>query len=139
MSDGSRSEIAEKLRTKASQHPTVAELTDRLEQFGEDVEDTGLYISTSATPGITVNGEVRVSIARLYSVEDGDRQLVGQLQAVREVDHPLATWELNFYAHSPDNFHTNQIDDQGQWFVRVLDLHYKRVEEQVEIAPEIEA
>lgn len=139
MSDGSRSEIAETLRTKASQHPTVARLTSQLEDFGDGPEETGLYISTSKTPGITVNGEIRVSVARLYSVDEGDRQLVGQLQATREVDHPLATWELKFYAHSPENFHTNEMEKTEQWFVRVLDLHYQRVDEQAQVTPEIEA
>lgn len=136
------SEMADELRTKARDHPTVVSLVNQLDETQDapsDSADEGLYVDTAQTPGITVNGELRVSVARVHSVTDDGCRLVGQVQAVRVVDHPLKSWELRLYTHVPENFHTNDYDEVESWFLRVLDLHYEQANDQLDVAPEIPA
>lgn len=136
------SEMADELRNNAQEHPTFLTLQDQLTQTDgapRGTENEGLYVDTEPAPGIVVNGELRVSVARVHSVTSEGQRLVGQIQAVLVVDHPLESWDLRFYVHDPENFHTNDFDDTHAWFVRILDLHYDQATEQVEMAPQIEA
>lgn len=137
MPDATTSEMAAELRSKAHEHPTVMTLVDQLDEThgAPEADAEGLYVDTRSTPGITVNGELRVSVARLHSVTDDDTRLVGQIQAVRVVDHPLKTWELRFYVHVPEHFHTEEFDDTNDWFLRVQELHYEEAEQSLELAP----
>jgi hypothetical protein len=118
--------MADELRSKAHEHPTLGAPEG-------DVE--GLFVDTRSTPGITVNGELRVSVARIHSVTGDEQRLVGQVQAVRVVDHPLKTWELRFYVHVPEHFHTQEFEDTNDWFLRVQELHYEQADDQLELAP----
>lgn len=120
------SDIAARLRYHARQHPTVASLLRDLPALpAEGTPEPGLYTETRATPGITVNGELRVSVLRLYSVTAEGKQLVGQLQATRVLDHPLASWRLHHYLHVPKFFATVRCEDETSWFMRVLEVHYR--------------
>jgi hypothetical protein len=129
--------MADELRSKAHEHPTLVTLVDQLDETHGapegDVE--GLFVDTRSTPGITVNGELRVSVARIHSVTGDEQRLVGQVQAVRVVDHPLKTWELRFYVHVPEHFHTQEFEDTNDWFLRVQELHYEQADDQLELAP----
>jgi hypothetical protein len=137
MPDAPTSEMADELRSKAHEHPTLVTLVDQLDETHGapegDVE--GLFVDTRSTPGITVNGELRVSVARIHSVTGDEQRLVGQVQAVRVVDHPLKTWELRFYVHVPEHFHTQEFEDTNDWFLRVQELHYEQADDQLELAP----
>lgn len=142
MPDAPTSKMADELRSKAHEHPTLVTLLDQLDESqGAPDQDSaqGLYVDTRSTPGITVNGELRVSVARIHSVTDDEQRLVGQVQAVRVVDHPLKSWDLRFYVHVPEHFHTNEFEDTNDWFLRVQELHYEEADEQLQVAPEIEA
>jgi hypothetical protein len=137
MPDAPTSEMADELRSKAHEHPTLVTLLDQLDetQGAPEASEEGLYVDTRSTPGITVNGELRVSVARLHSVTDDEQRLVGQIQAVRVVDHPLKAWELRFYVHVPEHFHTQEFEDTNDWFLRVQELHYEQADDHLEIAP----
>jgi hypothetical protein len=137
MPDAPTSKMADELRSKAHEHPTFVTLVDQLDESngapGQDASE-GLYVDTRSTPGITVNGELRVSVARIHSVTEDDVRLVGQVQAVRVVDHPLTSWELRFYVHVPQHFHTNEFEDTNEWFLRVQEIHYNEAEDNLELA-----
>lgn len=134
------SEMAAKLRSKAREHPTVATLDAQLPTLPESgAPDQGLYIETRKTPGLTVNGELRVSVARIKSVGPDGPRLVGQIQAVRAVDHPLESWELRLFEHEPEYFSTERHDDPEAWFVRLLDLHYEATDAQADIELDVTA
>lgn len=128
------SEMTTRLREQAHEHPTVATITTHLPEIpDEGATEEGLYVETGKTPGLVVNGELRVSMVRVFSVGSDGRKLVGQLQAVREVDHPLRTWELRMYVHEPEHFATTEKEDTQAWFVRLLDLHYETTDAQAEL------
>jgi hypothetical protein len=131
----STSDDADVLRSKARNHPTVTALEDQLPELDDDPEP-GLYIDTRAAPGLTVNGELRVSVARVHSADEDGETLVGQVQAVREVDHPLEEWRLKLYWHRPEHFCTEHVEDADAWFLQVLDSHYAATDAEPE--PEIE-
>lgn len=130
--------MADALRSKALDHPTVTRLVDQLPALPETPEP-GLYVETSKAPGLVVNGELRVSVARIFTVDEEGKTLIGQVQAVREVDHPLAEWHLRTYKHTPKHFHTEQVDDVQSWFVGVLEQHYKASDIEPELETGIEA
>lgn len=123
MPGNEKRDMAKTLRAKALDHPTVQQLEDQLPELGDEPAP-GLYLETRTTPGLVVNGEMRVSVARLHSVDEEDTKLLGQIQAVREVDHPLKEWRLKLYWHQPDHFCTEHVEDPETWFLQVLDQHY---------------
>lgn len=138
MPGATTSQKADALRSKALDHPTVKRLTDQLDALEADPEP-GLYVDTASAPGMVVNGELRVSVARVHSVDEDGESLVGQIQAVREVDHPLDTWSLTLYWHEAEHFCTEEIDDVQSWFVQVLDQHYRSCEVEPELDLAVEA
>lgn len=134
--------MADKLRSKAREHATLVTLVDQLTEIDQaPTQDAaeGLYIDTASAPGITVNGELRVSVARIHSVTADGQRLVGQVQASLVVDHPLRSWDLRFYVHVPEHFHTKEFEEANAWFLRMLELHYEEAEEQLTVAPDVEA
>ncbi|MDX1611182.1 MAG: hypothetical protein R3185_02350 [Candidatus Thermoplasmatota archaeon] len=132
---------AARLRASALNHPTVLSLGRDLPSLPrEGPVEPGLYLDKSKVPGILVNGEVRVSLARIFSVDpSGKRQLIGQVQATRVRDHPLETWELRYYVHVHKFYATHKVDDETQWFLQVLEQHYKAGGDEVDLTAEIEA
>ncbi len=130
---------ADALRAKALEHPTVKRLATQLPTLPEGEPDEGLYVETHQTPGLVVNGELRVSVARVFTVDDEGATLIGQIQAVRTVDHPLAQWEIRCYKHTPQHFHTEHFDDVQAWFVDVLEQHYKASDAEPALETGIEA
>lgn len=137
----STEDVAAKLREHASNHTTVLTLKRDLPELptGGPV-DQGLYMDLQEVPGMVVNGELRVSVARLVSVgHDGTHKMVGQIQATRVLDHPLETWSMRFYVHVHRFFATHEVDHQEQWFVRVLEQHYRNGGDQVALEPAVEA
>lgn len=96
--------------------------------------DDGLYVEARKTPGLVVNGELRVSVLRVVSVNEEGQRLVGQVQAVHEVDNPLSTWQLRLYTHEPEHFQTEKVEGAEAWFVELLELHYRKTD----AAPELE-
>lgn len=138
MPDTAISQKANVLRSKALDHPTVQRLTDQLDAL-EDGAEPGLYVDASPAPGMVVNGELRVSVVRVHSVDEDGESLVGQIQAVREVDHPLDTWSLKLYWHEPEHFCTEEVEEAESWFVQVLDQHYRTSEAEPELDHQIEA
>lgn len=136
----STSEKAANLRSKAHEHPTVASVKTQLPELPQEgTPEDGLYVEARKTPGIVVNGELRVSVLRLISVGPEGRRLVGQIQATREVDHPLSSWELKLYSHEPEFFQTDLVDDEQAWFVSVLERHYAKADATPELEVGIEA
>lgn len=136
----STSEKAADLRRKANDHPTVASVKAQLPEMPEEgTPSDGLYVEARKTPGIVVNGELRVSVLRLISVGPEGRRLVGQVQATREVDHPLTSWELNLYTHDPEFFQTERVEDDQAWFVDVLEHHYAKADATPELEVGVEA
>lgn len=138
MPDASTSEMADELRTQARDHPTVATVTAQLPSLPESgATDEGLYVETEDTPGIVVNGELRVSLVRIMSVGPEGPRLVGQVQAVQEVDNPLTTWSLRLFTHEPEFFSTEQHDEPQPWFVRVQALHYETTDAELQLETEL--
>lgn len=134
-------DVAAQLREHASNHTTLLALKRDLPGLPTDgPADQGLYMDAQEVPGMVVNGELRVSVARLISVgHDGTRKMVGQIQATRVLDHPLETWSMRFYVHVHRFFATHEVDHQEQWFVRVLEQHYRNGGDQVALEPAVEA
>lgn len=130
-----------RLRKAAQQHPTLLSLKADLPRLAEEgTHDPGLYLDVSPVPGMVVNAELRVSVARLLSVdESGARTMVGQVQATRELDHPMASWELSFYLHVPEYYSTHRIQDQDAWWLRVLEQHYRHGGDEVALEPQVPA
>lgn len=136
----STSEMADSLRAKAHDHPTVATVKTQLPPLpDEGSPDEGLYIEAGHSPGLVVNGELRVSVLRVVSVGPDGQTLVGQIQAVREVDHPLSTWQLVLYTHDPEFFQTDRADDEQAWFIDLLEMHYDKTDAVPELETGIEA
>lgn len=134
------STMTDALRTKALDHPTVARLTEQLPSLPRDGSPKpGLYVETKETPGLVVNGELRVSVARLFTADEEGKHLVGQIQAVRSIDHPLATWEIRTYTHTPEHFHTEHVDDHQAWFMNVLESHYSVHDAQPQLETGVQA
>lgn len=137
-----RASIADRsarLRANALQDVHVAQLRSRLPELPDGDAAPGLYIESEETPGIIVNGELRVSVARLYSLDEEGSRLVGQIQVARLLDHPLATCELRFYHHETENFRTTRVEDPQAWFLGLLNLHYAQADSHVAFEHEIEA
>lgn len=133
-------ELASRLRFHALQHPTALSLKRDLPELPkEGTPEPGLYVETTHSPGITVNGELRISILRLVSVGPEGRVMVGQLQATRVLDHPLETWRMNHYVHVPRYFATVKVNDATDWFLRVLEVHYRDHGGDITFAPKVEA
>ncbi len=140
MSRSNTSAMTDALRTKALDHPTVARLTEQLPTLPQDESpQPGLYVETTETPGLIVNGELRVSVARIFTADEDGKRLIGQIQAVRSTDHPLATWEIRTYTHTPEHFHTEHIEDPQTWFVNVLESHYSVADAQPELETGVQA
>ena len=133
-------EHAEWLRQQACDHPVVKELLERLPAFRgpKAAHEPGLYVDAEEAPSISVRREVRVSVARLFSVNGADIQLVGQVQATTAQTDPKL-WALRFYLHAPTQFLTKEVHDHDGWWLGVLERHYARGGPPVAIFEQISA
>ncbi|MGH2669406.1 MAG: hypothetical protein ACRDH5_09890 [bacterium] len=129
---------AEWLTKQAREHPVVAELLRRLPAFKgpKASHEAGLYIDAEDTPSYSVKREVRVSVARIFSANGTDVQLVGQVQ-VTTAPSDAKLWALRFYVHSPTQFLTKEIHDHDHWWLSMLERHYARGGPPVAIFEEI--
>ncbi|HVL47256.1 MAG TPA: hypothetical protein VM889_01725 [Candidatus Thermoplasmatota archaeon] len=117
-------DAAEGLRRWASGEPLVRHLRTVLPALAEAGDRPGLFVDAAATPWIDVEGDLRVSVLRLWSVAiDGSRTLVGQVQATASRDGDR---RLRAYVHRPEMFHTEEQAGEDAWFLQVLDAHYER-------------
>lgn len=134
--DADAEQAIEPLRAWGLRHPFVLELMATLEPASTARSGAEQLVwETAPVPGLVVNGERRVSILRLRSrTQDGD-QLVGQVQVLQPSDDPLARTELALYVHAPDKAFTRHEEDADAWFTTVLDTHYDRASDPVELAP----
>jgi hypothetical protein len=78
------------------------------------------------TPWVSVRGEIRVSLARLICVTpEGRHQLVGQVQVTAAESDLLSTMTLRFYLHQPAGVIAREVENEVEWWLTVLDAHYK--------------
>lgn len=124
---GSGKAQADWLRQQAREHPLVRELVRRLPAFRgpKASHEPGLYVDAEDAPGVSVRREVRVSIARLFSANGADVQLVGQIQVTTSLGDPKQ-WALRFYVHAPTQFLAKEVHDHDAWWLAVLERHYAR-------------
>ena len=96
----------------------------------------GLYVDHVRTPWVAVRGEVRVSLARLISVTpQGKHQLVGQVQVTAIETDLHSSVQLRYYLHQPAGVIAREIVGEGEWWLNVLDAHYKLGGAAIESAP----
>lgn len=117
------------LRVWGRAHPTVMSLQTLLPSYPAERDanlPTGLYVDHLRTPWVAVRGEIRVSLARLICVTaEGRHQLVGQVQVTgSEVDLD-ATMTLRFYLHQPAGVIAREVGTEEEWWLGVLDSHYR--------------
>lgn len=121
-----RAEI-EDLRARASDHPVLVGLQDTLPEYREHADlEPGLYFDGRPAPGIKLNQEYRVSVARIYSVTEEGTSMVGQCQVTAHVVNGSRTWRVRWYAHAPQQFWTCSLEDVNAWWLQVLDRHFER-------------
>ena len=133
-------DLARRLSYHARQSAMVRELRSALPALpGEGLPAPGLYLDVGDRPGLVVNGELRVSVARVYSVTEEGKELLGQVQATRVLDHPLARWDLRLYLHVPRFFSTVRSEDESSWWLGILEQHYQGSAAEVAFQPAVPA
>lgn len=117
------------LRVWGREHPTVVALQTLLPSYPSErdaVLPSGLYVDHLRTPWVAVRGEIRVSLARLICVTpEGRHQLVGQVQVTGAETDLEATMTLRFYLHQPAGVIAREVPREEEWWVGVLDSHYR--------------
>lgn len=114
------------LRAWGRRHPLVLELTATLPPVETlDPGTPALAWDASPVPGLIVDGLGRVSVLRLVSHTPETDRLVGQIQAVEPLDHPLEGPRLVTYLHHIEHRTTHRIETPEAWFTRVLEAHYE--------------
>ena len=117
------------LRTWGRSHPTLQALQTLLPHYPTERESTlppGLYVDHLRTPWVSVRGEIRVSLARLICVTpEGRHQLVGQVQVTAAESDLMSSMTLRFYLHQPAGVIAREIAHESEWWLGVLDAHYK--------------
>lgn len=101
----------------------VREIVERLPASGE--EGAGLRVDTSEAQPIVVDGEARLSLARIYSYAAGEEVLLGQVQARGSSDDP-ADWTFEFYLHDVERGFTDDYDKAARWWNDVASRHAVR-------------
>ena len=117
------------LRTWGRSHPTLLALQTLLPSYPAERESAlapGLYVDHLRTPWVAVRGEIRVSLARLIAVTpDGRHQLVGQVQVTGLEAHMDETITMRYYIHQPAGVIAREITSESEWWLGVLDAHYR--------------
>jgi hypothetical protein len=101
----------------------VRQIVDRLPESGE--EGAGLRVDFDEAKPIVVDGEARLSLARIYSYADGEEVLLGQVQARGSSDDP-AEWTFEFYLHDVERGYTDDYDEATRWWHDVASRHAVR-------------
>lgn len=114
------------LRRWGTSHPRVLSVMATLPADDELDADGGVGWETTPVPGITLDGELRVSILRVFSHSPEGRSLVGQVQARCTIDHPIPDPALRWYVHDPERWTTWSPGDLDAWFSAILERHYAR-------------
>ncbi|MGH7338035.1 MAG: hypothetical protein ACREI7_10675, partial [Myxococcota bacterium] len=105
--------------------PTIAWLASGLPLLPKEGNaEPGLYVDLEHAPAVALEGRVRVSVLRLFSVTDGKPVLVGQVQATRDYTKDEGEWQMHRFVHIPAFFVSLELNDDADWFLRVLDMHY---------------
>ena len=117
------------LRSWGRSHPTLQALQALLPGYPAEREGslpTGLYVDHLRTPWVAVRGEIRVSLARLIAVTpDGKHQLIGQVQVTAVESDLSASITLRYYLHQPAGVIAREVPTETEWWLGVLDAHYK--------------
>lgn len=117
------------LRSWGRSHPTLQALKTLLPGYPAEREASlppGLYVDHLRTPWVSVRGEIRVSLARIISVTpEGRHQLVGQIQVTAAEADILASMTLRYYLHQPAGVIAREMATEGEWWLGVLDGHYR--------------
>lgn len=127
------------LRAWGRAHPTVLSLRTLLPSYPSEREGAlapGLYVDHLRTPWVAIRGEIRVSLARIICVTpEGKHQLVGQVQVTGAESDLLGSVTLRFYLHQPAGVIAREIADEAEWWMGILDAHYRMGGEPVVSAP----
>ena len=127
------------LRTWGRAHPTLQALRVLLPSYPAEQGTPlrpGLYVDHHRTPWVAVRGEIRVSLARLIAVtSEGKHQLVGQVQVTAVETDLSSSITLRFYLHQPAGVIAREVPSETEWWLGVLDAHYKLGGTPVETAP----
>jgi hypothetical protein len=117
------------LRTWGRTHPTVDNLRTLLPSYPAEREvglPPGLYVDHLRTPWVAVRGEIRVSLARLICVTaEGRHLLVGQVQVTANETDVDSSIMLRFYLHQPAGVIAREVRSETEWWMGVLDAHYR--------------
>lgn len=117
------------LRSWGRAHPTLMALKTLLPHYPAERETmltAGLYVDHLRTPWVAVRGEIRVSLARIISVTpDGKHQLVGQVQVTAAENDVTSSVALRFYLHQPAGVIAREMETEPEWWLAVLDSHYR--------------
>lgn len=117
------------LRNWGRAHPTLQSLATLLPAYPtERVSGVapGLYLDAVRTPWVAVRGEIRVSLARLISVTpEGKHQLIGQVQVTAVESDVSSSVALRYYIHQPAGVIAREVPDEPEWWLAVLDAHYR--------------
>lgn len=129
LTPGSSESPGQALRAWGRSHPTLMALKTLLPSYPAEREttvSTGLYVDYHRTPWVAVRGEIRVSLARLIAVTpEGKHQLVGQVQVTAIESDVHSSITLRYYLHQPAGVIAREIPTESEWWVGVLDAHYK--------------
>lgn len=127
------------LRAWGRNHPTVVALRTLLPSYPAEREThlaPGLYVDHLRTPWVAVRGEIRVSLARLIAVtSEGKHQLVGQVQVTAVEAEIAESITLRFYLHQPAGVIAREVVTEAEWWMGVLDAHYKLGGAAIDSAP----
>lgn len=136
---GSAGSPGQALRAWGKDHPTLQALRTLLPSYPAEREAhlaPGLFVDHLRTPWVAVRGEIRVSLARLITVTpDGRHQLVGQVQVTAVENDLHASITLRYYLHQPAGVIAREVATESEWWMGVLDAHYRFGGAPIESAP----
>lgn len=101
----------------------VREIADRLPSPQGD--GAGLRVDCGDVEPIVVDGEVRVSLLRIYSLVGQEPTLLGQVQATGSSEE-AADWSLEYYLHDVERGYTDDYHEAARWWRDVATRHAVR-------------
>lgn len=101
----------------------VHEIVERLPTPQGD--GAGLRVDAGDAEPIVVDGEVRISLVRVYSLVGQEPTLIGQIQATGSSEDPQE-WDLQFYLHDVERGYTDDYDQAPRWWRDVASRHAVR-------------
>ncbi|HWG91104.1 MAG TPA: hypothetical protein VNZ52_09690 [Candidatus Thermoplasmatota archaeon] len=128
----SRHEIlGEALRTWGESHPFCLTLLSTVPEPSPEAR-TGLTIEAGAGKPAVVKGMIRVSVLRIFSHTPEGSQIVGQIHGIQAAEGATGP-DLRFYVHDEETIVVREVHDCEQWWLEVLDRHYARGGDPVEV------